>query len=677
MHYTTTKKQGLLSLSALAVALTTSLSAYSAPPMGFDESKLPKKYIVKFTEDEAGGSSMQGNAFWGPRIAQESVLKQVKARKVEKLGNRAIYSVEIDADELTQLRNRSDVEYVEVDPPRYLLSEMTPWGYNAVNAQQLDDFNAGNRTVCIIDSGYDLSHNDLSGNRVAGTNDSGTGSWSDPGNNNAHGTHVAGTIAAIANTEGIKGVMPNQNVNLHIVKVFNESGWGYSSGLVKAIQTCADNGANVVNMSLGGSQSSRTEQNALQDIYDQGVLLIAAAGNDGNTAHSYPASYDSVMSIAAVDNQNDHAAFSQATDQVEVAGPGVAILSTVTVGEGKLSDITLNGVSQFDRGIVPHNRLINNGTSYVPDPVAGAVTAALESCDVSGGNFNCGDMSGKICLAERIGNQSSGNYPEVDAVQACYNAGASAAIVYSNADLPGLQNPFLVDQNNAYRMVSVTVDRAFGQELLGYVGQEITVSTTTGEDYEYYNGTSMATPHVTGVAGLVWSYHPTCTAAQVRNALVQTATDIDVAGRDNRTGYGLVNAEAAKQFLDAGCNGPDGGGSASDSSYSNTDPVAIPDNKASGAISALDVDRTGDSGTVSIDVDISHTYIGDLRVTLTSPTGGQVVLHDNTGGSANDIKATFQADFSGFESQGSWELKAVDSARRDTGTINSWTLTFQ
>ena len=66
----------------------------------------------------------------------------------------------------------------------------------------------------------------------------------------------------------------------------------------------------------------------------------------------------------------------------------------------------------------------------------------------------------------------------------------------------------------AYRMVSVTVDRAFGQELLGYVGQEITVSTTSGEDYEYYNGTSMATPHVTGVAGLVWSYHPTCTAAQ-------------------------------------------------------------------------------------------------------------------------------------------------------------------
>ena len=159
MHYTTSKKQGLFSLSAVAIALTTSMSAFAAPPMGFDESKLPTKYIVKFKEDAASRSSMGGNSFWGPRIAQESVLQQVKARKVEKLGNRAIYSVELDGDDLEPLRNRSDVEYVEVDPPRYLLSETTPWGYEAVNAQQLDDFNAGNRTVCIIDSGYDISHN--------------------------------------------------------------------------------------------------------------------------------------------------------------------------------------------------------------------------------------------------------------------------------------------------------------------------------------------------------------------------------------------------------------------------------------------------------------------------------------------------------------------------------------
>lgn len=675
MHHKTNTIKGLFSTTAVAVVLTLPTSAY-ASLTGFDESKLPTKYIVKFKDDHTALSSMSSSPFSEPRIVQESVLEQLNANKVEKLGDQSIYSIEIDNTKVTQLSNRSDVEYVEIDPPRYLLSETVPWGYTAVNAQLLDDSNAGNRTVCIIDSGYDLSHNDLSGNRVSGTNDSGTGSWSAPGNNNAHGTHVAGTIAAIANNEGIKGVMPNQNVNLHIVKVFNESGWGYSSSLVKAIQTCADNGANVVNMSLGGSQSSVTEQNALQRIYDQGVLLIAAAGNDGNTAHSYPASYDSVMSVAAIDNQNDHAAFSQATDQVEISGPGVAILSTVTVGEGKLSDIQLDGVSQFDRGIVPHNRLVQRSGNYQSEPVAGSVTASLGVCDTSNGRFTCADMTNKICLVERIGNQGSGSYPEIDAVQACYDAGARASIVYSNSDLPGLQNPFLVDTNDTARMLSVTVDREFGQQLLAYAGQEISVSTTLGEDYEYYNGTSMATPHVTGVAGLVWSYYPTCTAAQIRSVLTKTATDIDVAGRDNRTGYGLVDSDAAVKYLEQyGCEGSGNGDNGTDS-YVNDTAVAIPDNNSRGVISELSVSRAGDAGIITVAIDISHTYIGDLKVTLISPEGGQVILHDNTGGSSNNIQNSYQVDFTGFESKGDWQLKAVDSARRDVGTINRWSLTF-
>ncbi|NOH62215.1 S8 family serine peptidase [Vibrio sp. RE88] len=788
MHNMINKTKGIFVLSSMTVAMAGATSAFAASPMGFNEADLPTKYIVKFKEDAPAPFSMARSAV-APSKAREAVLDEVKARKVEKLGNQALYSVEVDDSELSALRENSQVEYVEVDPPRYLLSETTPWGFSAVNAQLLSDSNAGNRTVCIIDSGYDISHNDLSGNRVQGTNDSGTGSWSSPGNNNAHGTHVAGTIAAIANNEGVKGVMPNQNVNLHIVKVFNEAGWGYSSSLVKAIQTCADNGADVVNMSLGGSQSSRTERNALQSIYDDGVLLIAAAGNSGNTAHSYPASYDSVMSVAAVDNKNQHAAFSQATDQVEIAAPGVAVLSTVTVGEGVLSDITVNGVSNFDRGVVPHNRKIlkvpaDFDNPYKSAPIAGTFTAPLAACDISSGSYNCGDMSDKICLTERIDNQATGVRPEINPVKACYNAGAKAAIVYSNQELSGLQNPFVLDDNDDYRMVSVTVDREFGLELANQLGQTVTVKTTMGEDYEYYNGTSMATPHVTGVAGLVWSYHPTCTAQQVRKALTASATDIDSEGRDNRTGYGLVNADAAKTYLDSGCNGPvdlskvlengvaktslsagsksstiytfdvpsdatqatfnlSGGtgdadmyvrfngtpststydcrsweqgngescslnvssagtyevlvygysaysgaslvathngadsGNQTPSSFTNSDTIAIPDNNSAGATSSLDVSRSGDAGSVSVELDISHTYIGDLRVTLTSPTGHQVTLHDNTGSSANNIKETYQADFSGFESKGIWKLNAVDSANQDTGSINSWTLSFQ
>ncbi|WP_240206883.1 S8 family serine peptidase [Vibrio sp. CyArs1] len=782
MHNT----KGVFTLSSLTLVLLGTSIANASQIAPFNEDDFPAKYIIKFKEEVSREAfSADGTE---PSLNQlpENVLQAAQAREVEKISAEPIYSIEVNDAELSKLRSHEQVEYVEVDPPRFLLSETTPWGYNAVNAQLLSDSNAGNRTVCIIDSGYDVSHNDLSGNRVRGTNDSGTGSWSEPGYNNAHGTHVAGTIAAIANGEGVKGVMPNQQVNLHIVKVFNESGWGYSSSLVKAIQTCAENGADVVNMSLGGSQASRTEQNALQSLSDQGVLLIAAAGNDGNTAHSYPASYEAVMSVAAVDNNDDHAAFSQATDQVEIAAPGVAVLSTVTVGEGVLSDIVFNGVSQFKRGVVSHNRKSKTSGRYLSDPISGSFSGELAQCDVSSGDYRCGDLTDKVCLTERIENQRSGVRPEINAVKACYNAGARAAIVYSNSELPGLQNPFVLDDNDQYRLISVTVNRELGLELAAQQGQIVTVSTSKGQDYEYYNGTSMATPHVAGVAGLVWSYHPNCTASQVRRALTASAKDIDVAGRDNRTGYGLVDADAAKRYLDQGCNGPDGGqgetvlvngiakgplqgsaqssrlftfdvpadatelsfslvggsgdadlyvsfeqeptnrrydcrswesgnnerctindvsagtyhvlvkgysaysgvmltafhngaesGTQPPSTYTNNSAVEIPDNNTSGAISQIEVLRSGDSGSVEVTVDITHSYIGDLKLTLISPTNSEKVLHENSGGSASDIKTSYSLDFSGVESKGNWTLKAVDSARQDTGTINSWTLSFQ
>ena len=91
-------------------------------------------------------------------------------------------------------------------------------------------------------------------------------------------------------------------------------------------------------------------------------------------------------------------------------------------------------------------------------------------------------------------------------------------------------------------------------------------------------------------------------------------------------------------------SGDSSGGGSTPSSYTNSDAVAIPDNSSAGIVSPLNVARSGDAGSVTIDLDITHTYIGDLRVTLTSPDGGQVVLHDNAGGGANDIKTSFQAD---------------------------------
>ena len=561
-----------LSLSVLAMAISATVTAAPVFTPGLQSlnsgieqaSPLPKRYIVKFRNANALASfQSQSNEFndalYEPRsnevFSHHRAMNSASAKEMKRIGRSNSYTAKLNAKGLKALQLRSDVEYVEEDVPRRLLSETTPWGQTYVGATSLSDSLAGNRTICIIDSGYDRDHSDLSGNNVTGSNNSGTGNWYDPGNNNAHGTHVAGTIAAIANNNGVIGVMPNQNANIHVIKVFNEAGWGYSSSLVSAIDTCVNNGANVVTMSLGGGASSTTERNALNAHESNGVLLIAAAGNDGDSTHSYPASYDAVMSVAAVDSNKDHAAFSQYTDQVEISGPGEAILSTVSVGEGRLADITVGGQSYFSQGVVPHNRYVKSGTSHVGTPVFGSVTAELAECTVSGTSFNCGNMSNKICLVERIGNQGA-TYPDIDAVKACNSAGASGVIVYSNTALPGLQNPFLVDTNNDAPLVSVSVSRATGQALQGQVGSTVTLANTNNEDYAYYNGTSMATPHVSGVATLVWSHHTDCSAAQIRSALHATAEDLGAAGRDDKTGHGLIDAVAANAYLAQSCDGP-------------------------------------------------------------------------------------------------------------------------
>ncbi|MGB0893610.1 MAG: S8 family serine peptidase [Parashewanella sp.] len=803
---TKNRKTVLTSVSSIALAVAGCLLTGNTAAEEFtalnaqnfsitQDSPLPKRYIVKFKDSVAqfaNASSDQVTSLSGESEVQSlelfshlQMMSNMNAQDMKQIGNSRSYSAIMDDSMAEKMSQYADVEYVEEDLPRRFLAQTVPWGQTFVGATSLNDRQSGNRTICIIDSGYDLAHNDLSGNQVSGSNNSGTGQWNVPGANNAHGTHVAGTIAAINNSEGVVGVLPNQNAKVHVIKVFNSSGWGYSSSLVSAINTCVSNGSNVVTMSLGGAGSSTTERNAMQSVANNGVLLIAAAGNSGNSTKSYPASYDSVMSVAAVDSNKQHATFSQYNDQVEISGPGEAILSTVTVGEGRLANITVGSTSYFDNGVVPHSRVVGTVSKSL-SPIHGTYTGELAECSVSGASFNCGNMTNKVCLVERVGNQSSSSRPEINAVKACENAGARATIVFSNSARSGLQNPFVMDDNSELQNVSVSVDRATGLALRAKVGQSVTVSDESGKDYAYYNGTSMATPHVSGVATLVWSYHPTCTAAQIRNALNVTAEDIDVAGVDIRTGNGLVNAQAAKAYLDESCNGPTDPGSGDNvlkkgvaktglsgnrneetvyrlevpagatnlsftmsggsgdadlyvrqgaepttstfdcrpyksgnneacsisdsdvqagtyyvmirgysaysgvslvanydaasggapSTYTNSNDFQIPDNNSTGITSPITVTRTGDSGTVSVTVDIRHTYKGDLKVDLIAANGQSVTLHSNTGGGSDNIQQTYSINAAGVESQGIWRLKVVDSANQDTGYINSWTLKF-
>lgn len=465
------------------------------------------------------------------------------------------FVVSLPENAVTALQNNPNVISIEEDPPRYLYANTTdsfvaamsaaaditgpngqtiPWGIDAVQARDVWDadrdgsFDTGaptgaGRTVCIIDSGYYQAHEDLG--VAAGGYSQVDDDWTRDGF--GHGTHVAGTIAGINNDTGVVGVAPN--VSLYIVKFFNDAGSAtFASDLVAAANNCAANGANIISMSLGGDRSNGKENNAFNSLNNQGILSIAAAGNDYTTNHSYPASYSSVVSVAAVDESLAIADFSQQTSQVELSGPGVAVTSTLPYIDDNTFDI---GASSYD---VLHVEYSGRGTAS-----GNLVDGGL--CD------SVGSWSGAVVLCER------GAVSFFDKVNNVELGGGAAAIIYNNE--PGIFLGTLGDGNST-NIIGLSMSQEDGQALVaGSLGQTSDITSTFTwpvSGYQAWDGTSMATPHVSAVAALIWSVNPSWTNAEIRDALVQTATDLGPAGRDNAFGYGLVQAADALAFLGGG-----------------------------------------------------------------------------------------------------------------------------
>jgi serine protease len=486
----------------------------------------------------AASSNASGNAnsvrVWvqfapGAGAAVGQNLRQAGGEIHYRFDHLSAYAVTLPAHALPGLNRNPNVLLIEDDPKRFPMAQTVPYGIPMVQADLVTDANAGNRRVCIIDSGYDLGHEDLpAGGNVSGAPDGGAGNWYQDGN--GHGTHVAGTIAALNNSVGVIGVAPNNLLNLHIVRVFNDAGsWAYSSGLVAALDQCRSAGSHVVNMSLGGSFKSKTEENAFQQAYNAGVLPVAAAGNAGNTRHSYPASYPSVVSVAAIDENKEVASFSQQNNQVELSAPGVAVLSTYPTGSGTTSTVTV-GSDGYDNAAM-------EGAPFTSG------SGPLHDCGLA--TSVCSGASGRVCLISR------GQVSFADKVLNCQAGGGTAAVIYNNED--GML--FGTLGGTATSIPSVGTTQAIGQELLGRLGDSTTVSIFA-DNYATLSGTSMATPHVAGVAALVWSHHPGCSNEDLRTALQTTAQDLGPAGRDNAYGYGLVQAKAAFDLLSLhGCGG--------------------------------------------------------------------------------------------------------------------------
>ncbi|WP_406356079.1 S8 family peptidase [Streptomyces sp. NBC_00658] len=427
-------------------------------------------------------------------------------------------------------------------------------------------------TVAVIDTGY-VTHSDVAGNIVAGydfisdtavsvdgdgrdsnpadpgdwyaTDECGTGTGSS--NSSWHGTHVAGTIAAVTNnSKGVAGIAYNAKVSP--LRVLGKCG-GYDSDIIDAI-TWASGGtvsgvpantnvAKVINMSLGGSGAcTSATQTAITAAVNRGTTVVVAAGNENsNTSGFSPSSCSNVINVAATSRTGARASYSNYGTLVDIAAPG-----------GQTSTGTANGILST----------LNSGTK-----------------------------------------------------------------------------------------------------------------TASTESYAYYQGTSMATPHIAGLVALMKSANSSLTPAQIESAIKTNARALPGACTGG-CGAGLADATKTVQAVSGS------GGSTGGTTFTSASAVAIPD-AGSAVESPITVSgRTGNAPTaLQVGVDITHTYRGDLVIDLVAPDGSTYRLKaSSSSDSADNVSTTYTVDASSETANGTWKLRVQDTAAQDTGTVNSWKLTF-
>lgn len=220
-------------------------------------------------------------------------------------------------------RMRFDVDSVSDDPYQSL-----QWGLAKIDAYSAWNTTVGDSgvVVAVVDTGVDYNHPDLAANYLALGYDWVNNDW-DPMDDNGHGTHCAGIIAAeLNNSIGIAGVA---QVRIIAEKGISGYGWGYSDDLANAICHAVNQSAKIISCSWGSCEDSELIHDAIRYAYEAGVLVIASAGNDAWNLKNYPAAYEEVVAVAATDQSDEPTGFSNYGDWIELSAPGSYIFSTV------------------------------------------------------------------------------------------------------------------------------------------------------------------------------------------------------------------------------------------------------------------------------------------------------------------------------------------------------------
>jgi serine protease len=233
-------------------------------------------------------------------------------------------------DFVRRLDDQSRVLAVGLESRRHTLADTRrneQWGHNRMDIDKLRSLGTGRGiTVAVVDTGVDATHPDLSHAVLPGVDlvDSTGDGRTDP---NGHGTHVAGIIAAAVNGVGVEGLAPN--VSILPVRVLGRDGSGPDAVIAQGILWAVRNGAQVINLSLGGTDLDPLLADAVDQAISAGVLVVAAAGNSGNSGDTmYPAAHPAVVAVAATGPDDRTAPYSTRGDYVDIAAPGTMILST-------------------------------------------------------------------------------------------------------------------------------------------------------------------------------------------------------------------------------------------------------------------------------------------------------------------------------------------------------------
>lgn len=502
-----------------------------------------------------------------PGDAQAALIEQLGGRVTQRYRYIPFMAATIPAEQRSALAGLAGVTSVEDDHVLEMYGkQIVDWGVSKIEAPAAWDLGAHgqNVKVAIFDSGIDKDNGDLI---VAGGHNlipnSATDPTVDPNNwddCNGHGTHVAGIVGATRNGNGTVGVAPK--AQLYAIRFFDCVGAGATkSREIAGMEWAIDNGMDVVNMSFGCCTvavnattrvhvpiASAAEEAIMNEAYARGIVLIAASGNssllNGTSTNqpqiAYPAAYQSVVAVGATDDEDMLSRFSQWGDDQELTAPGVNNVSSFLVGMGSLASVTVNSDGNTELASIPLQLASQTGRSGI---AAAVVFAGLGSA----ADFASVNCVGKIALVAR------GHFTFAEKTRAAQDAGCAAIIIHNNQ--PGnfagtLGTPTDTARGGRAWLPGVSISLEDGV----YLGEQVrngpttaTVLNTVGNMIAL-SGTSMASPHATGLAALILSRNPALSPDQVRQVMRSSANDLGTPGWDPMFGYGRINARRAVQM---------------------------------------------------------------------------------------------------------------------------------